>query len=69
MPLYPYKCLDCGSEFEELYTSFSKAEAEEPEVKCPKCGSRRKTRQVSTSTSFQLKGGGWAKTKYEKRGK
>jgi putative FmdB family regulatory protein len=33
MPLYEYKCLSCGSEFEEL-ASFANAD----KVKCEQCG-------------------------------
>jgi putative FmdB family regulatory protein len=43
MPLYEYKCEECGHEFEEL-VSFAHAD----EVACEKCGSRRTQRLAST---------------------
>lgn len=42
MPLYEYKCLDCGSEFEEL------VRADQEQVTCPNCGSNETTRKLST---------------------
>lgn len=43
MPLYEYKCEECGHEFEEL-VSFAQAD----EVPCEQCGSRRTQRLAST---------------------
>jgi len=43
MPLYEYKCEDCGHEFEEL-VSFARAD----DVACEKCGSRHTQRLVSS---------------------
>jgi len=43
MPLYEYKCQDCGREFEEL-TSFARAN----DVACIYCGSRKVERLMST---------------------
>jgi len=37
MPIYKYKCKNCGYVFERLYLSFKKAKIREAE--CPKCGS------------------------------
>ena len=64
MPIRAYACLKCKEEFEELYTSFAAEEREEPDVKCPKCGSLEKERLVSSGTSFKLNGNGWAKDLY-----
>lgn len=65
MPYYQYRCKnkDCETEFEEFYSSIKKAEEEEPETECPKCGSKDKERVPSLS-SFILKGAGWAKDRY-----
>ena len=35
MPIYTYRCNDCGKIFEELYLSFEQAET--MDAKCPKC--------------------------------
>lgn len=64
MPIYRYKCLSCEHEFEQLYLSFSAAEREEETEPCPKCAAVNKERLINKSTSFLLKGGGWAKDRY-----
>jgi putative FmdB family regulatory protein len=66
MPIYSYLCKEkkCSHEYEVFYTSQSKVEIEEPVEKCPKCGSTKKEKQVSKSTSFILKGKGWYKDGY-----
>jgi len=43
MPIYEYRCKDCGAEFEEL--TFARDGAA---VTCRKCSSRRVTRLLST---------------------
>ncbi len=43
MPLFEYTCRDCGSRFETLT---SRAEADR--AACPRCGSRKTARQLST---------------------
>jgi putative FmdB family regulatory protein len=42
--MYEYKCLACGTTFEELVRSHSAAS----QVACPQCGQRRVARQMST---------------------
>jgi putative FmdB family regulatory protein len=64
MPMHDYRCGKCKHEYEVFYTSQSKVETEEPEEKCPQCGSVKKKRLVSKSTSFALKGSGWARDRY-----
>jgi putative FmdB family regulatory protein len=66
MPIHDYRCLNkkCKKEFEVFYSSQSSVEREEPEEKCPECGSLKKEKLVSKSTSFILKGKGWAKDGY-----
>lgn len=44
MPIYEYRCLDCGSLFSRLQ-SISNPPAVTP---CPECGSERTERQHST---------------------
>lgn len=42
MPIYEYKCIECGNEF-DLRTSIAEAE----HVCCPKCGAKRLQRILS----------------------
>ncbi len=42
MPLFKYRCRDCGEEFEEL-VSFDKSN----DMECPQCGSRQTEKLVS----------------------
>lgn len=56
MPIYEYRCEQCG-DFEE-----SQRITDPPLERCAKC--RRKVRRLISSTSFQLKGGGWYATGY-----
>jgi putative FmdB family regulatory protein len=37
MPIYEYRCVDCGKRFEKLV----RTTAAQPEVMCPNCGSKR----------------------------
>lgn len=57
MPLYPYKCADCGHAFEEIQ-KFS----DPPVERCPECGG--KTEKQMGLSSFALKGGGWYRDGY-----
>jgi putative FmdB family regulatory protein len=50
MPLFEYRCGDCGDKFEKLVWSTSQSE-----IVCPKCGSKETERQLST---FAAKSGG-----------
>jgi putative FmdB family regulatory protein len=52
LPLYEYRCTQCGHRFEKIQ-SFS-AEAE---VECPKCGGPLE--RPLTAPAFQFKGAGW----------
>ena len=45
MPIYEYKCKDCGHCFEQLVLSGSGA------VKCPKCGKQKVERMMSVFAS------------------
>jgi putative FmdB family regulatory protein len=56
MPLYVYKCDDCGKKVEILQAF------DDPHPKCSTCSTQMK-KQVAL-TSFTLKGGGWAKDNY-----
>lgn len=43
MPLYEFKCLKCGKNFEDLILT----PKDEKEMVCPKCGSKNVKKQVS----------------------
>ncbi len=53
MPIYEYRCADCGADHE-----ITQRMAADPLTLCPTCGEERLERLVSAS-SFALKGGGW----------
>jgi len=44
MPIYEYKCQDCGSRFEKLMRRSSDVDA----LECPSCGKRHLTQELST---------------------
>ena len=58
MPIYEYLCNSCGFQFEEVQ-KFN----DQPLERCPDCGKKSASRQVSMS-AFHLKGGGWYKDGY-----
>jgi len=62
MPLYEYKCPECGHQFEKL-ESFSADRTTE----CQKCGSKAK--RVLSLGSFILKGSGWYATDHPSKSK
>ena len=58
MPIYEYRCPQCGHVFEEM-VSLSQAHGEEA---CPRCGTA--SPRMISHTSFVLKGGGWYVSDY-----
>jgi putative FmdB family regulatory protein len=60
MPIYEYRCVDCGTEFEEWQKI-----TEPPVDKCKKCGGRAS--RLISHTSFVLKGTGWYVTDYARK--
>ena len=58
MPIYEYRCPDCGHEFEKIQ-SFS----DDPVKDCPSCGAQDVRKKISLS-AFSLKGSGWYKDHY-----
>src|SRR5690242_10478963 len=47
MPIYEYRCGDCGRRVSLFYQSISLAEARQAEARCPRCGGAQLTRLVS----------------------
>ena len=59
MPIYDYKCSNCGQEL-EIIQKFS----DKPKTLCPNCGEESLTKQIS-APSFRLKGAGWYETDFK----
>ncbi|MGB9762016.1 MAG: FmdB family zinc ribbon protein [Caldimicrobium sp.] len=55
MPIYEFRCEDCGKIFEVL--CFTKEE--EKEVRCPYCNSKRVTKEYSTFATSWGRGFGF----------
>ena len=63
MPIYEYRCRDCGHQDSDLES------IKAPRLKkCPECGKRAFERLVSAS-AFHLKGGGWYETDFKNKPK
>ena len=62
MPIYEYRCKDCGEHVEKRQTL-----SDEPLKTCEKCGGTLE-KQWSLS-GFQFKGAGWYVTDYAGKGK
>lgn len=59
MPIYEYKCANCGV-FEEMQKI-----SDPPVKRCPKC--KGKVERIVSRTSFVLKGSGWYATDYARK--
>ncbi len=59
MPIYEYRCAECGHELEKLQ-KISAA----PLTDCPDCGKPALKKLVSAA-GFRLKGGGWYETDFK----
>jgi putative FmdB family regulatory protein len=44
MPIYEYRCQDCGTKFEKLV----RRSTETAELECPSCGQRHLNQELST---------------------
>jgi putative FmdB family regulatory protein len=58
MPIYAYRCADCGHKKDVLQKL-----SDPPLVDCPACGAAAFSKQV-TAAGFQLKGSGWYVTDF-----
>src|SRR5262245_2221330 len=61
MPIYEYRCLNCGHQF-ELMQKFSDPPAET----CPSCAGI--VQKLISRSAFHLKGSGWYVTDYGRNG-
>ena len=62
MPIYEYRCDNCGHELE----AFQKL-SENPLKTCPECNQDTLIKKVSAA-GFRLKGSGWYETDFKKSG-
>ena len=62
MPIYEYRCSDCGFQREYLQRM-----SDAPLTDCPECGKPSFSKMV-TAAGFQLKGGGWYATDFKNNG-
>jgi putative FmdB family regulatory protein len=63
MPIYEYRCAECG--FQDEYLQ----KVSEPALtKCPTCG-KESFRKLLSAAGFQLKGSGWYATDFKGSGK
>ncbi len=63
MPIYVYKCDNCGNQSEVIQP----VDASAPET-CSVCGETETMHKLITSASFVLKGSGWYATDFAKKG-
>ena len=62
MPIYEYQCAKCRK-VHEIWQKITEPNA----TKCPACGG--KIERLISASGFALKGTGWYKTDYERKGK
>lgn len=62
MPIYEYRCTDCGYKNEYLQRM-----SDAPLTDCPECGKSTFSKLISAA-GFQLKGGGWYATDFKNSG-
>jgi len=63
MPIYEYRCEECGHQEEHLQKV-----SEKPLSKCPACG-KKAYKKLLSAAGFQLKGSGWYATDFKTTGK
>jgi len=63
MPIYEYRCEECGHQEEHLQKV-----SERPLSKCPACG-KKAYKKLLSAAGFQLKGSGWYATDFKTTGK
>lgn len=62
MPIYEYRCGECG-----LQKEFLQRMSDAPLTVCPSCGKPALTKMLSAA-GFQLKGTGWYATDFRNKG-
>lgn len=59
MPIYEYRCDDCGAQLERMQKL-----SDPPLSDCPECG-QAKLRKLVSAPTFRLKGSGWYETDFK----
>lgn len=59
MPIYEYRCGECGHQEDHLQKV-----SEKPLSKCPACG-KKAYKKLLSAAGFQLKGSGWYATDFK----
>ena len=59
MPIYDYKCSNCGHQIEVIQKI-----SDDPKTTCPKCNTEGLIKLLS-APSFRLKGSGWYETDFK----
>ncbi|MEO1575100.1 MAG: zinc ribbon domain-containing protein [Pseudomonadota bacterium] len=59
MPIYEYRCEECGHQFDALQKI-----SEDPLTECPAC-SQHALKKLVSAPNFRLKGGGWYETDFK----
>ncbi|TAN05397.1 MAG: zinc ribbon domain-containing protein [Rhodanobacteraceae bacterium] len=60
MPIYVFRCDDCGEKFERL----QKLSDPDPDT-CPNCGKHDSVHKQVTAPAFRLAGSGWYETDFK----
>ncbi len=63
MPIYEYRCQQCGHELEKLQRM-----SDAPLVDCPACA-KPALKKLISAAAFRLKGSGWYETDFKQDGK
>jgi putative FmdB family regulatory protein len=63
MPIYEYRCEECGHQEDHLQKV-----SEKPLSKCPACG-KKAYKKLLSAAGFHLKGSGWYATDFKTAGK
>lgn len=63
MPIYEYRCPDCGDEKDSLRPVSER----DNRTVCPADGCGADMKRIVSKTSFSLQGGGWFKDGYTKK--
>ncbi|MBK1722887.1 FmdB family zinc ribbon protein [Thiocystis violacea] len=63
MPIYEYRCDECGHELEKMQKI-----SDAPLIDCPECG-KPALKKLISAAGFRLKGGGWYETDFKKGNK